>query len=141
MRAEDKFEAFLMNAAPLSAPLTTEQPILDIPTSAYFHGYVLCFSSEVCAGGCVCAGVKICVRVCVCVKCVLGCVRAGVYVYVRVYMVGIADSAHLRRLRTCAHAHTYAQSIYMLAGSRKRKCNLNFAHVSLHTQVVGPNFI
>jgi hypothetical protein len=38
MRAEDKFEAFLMNAAPLSAPLTTEQPILDIPTSAYFHG-------------------------------------------------------------------------------------------------------
>eukprot|EP00802_Teleaulax_amphioxeia_P007560 Tamp_07567.p1 GENE.Tamp_07567~~Tamp_07567.p1 ORF type:complete len:245 (+),score=50.79 Tamp_07567:1084-1818(+) len=38
MRADDKFEAALMNAAPLSAPLTTEQPILDIPTSAYFHG-------------------------------------------------------------------------------------------------------
>jgi len=40
MRADDKFEAALMNAAPLSAPLTTEQPILDIPTSAYFHGCV-----------------------------------------------------------------------------------------------------
>jgi hypothetical protein len=58
----------------------------------------------------VCVLVYKSVYVCKCVKYVPGCVRAGVYVYLRVYMVGIADSAHLRRLRTCAHAYTYAQS-------------------------------
>jgi hypothetical protein len=65
MRAEEKFEAFLMNAAPLSAPLTTEQPILDIPTSAYFHGYVLCFSMlSMCVLMCVSWCANVCTKVC-----------------------------------------------------------------------------
>jgi len=38
MRAEEKYENALLDAGALSQPLQTEDPILDIPTTAYFHG-------------------------------------------------------------------------------------------------------
>lgn len=38
MRAEEKLYVDDLNTQALSAPMQTEEPILDIPSSAYFHG-------------------------------------------------------------------------------------------------------